>query len=293
MISLRLTYTEGMGNLLLNHPRTYTVRSSPRTQPSHETHSLYSSKLTERNNNYDPPSKSDGGVSYNVSHPLYRNGPPEESQCQVGYCHRDHLPEAAYCKSHICGLASCVDIRALGSRYCLGHKCVYCPAAAKKESSYCRAHKCSVPSCTRGKSSGRQWCKQHACRWEGCTEDSVQGKRYCQDHACAAGDCGLHVVCLDRLLGNYCYCHSCSVEACLLRVSSRGAFCTEHECSTPGCPNPRLWDDGHGPEREHECCKYHTCVQRKCFAPVDHPGTLCDRHLADDLRLPVLEPLRA
>ncbi|KAI3336046.1 hypothetical protein F4824DRAFT_140850 [Ustulina deusta] len=272
-----------------------------RTQPNNTEYSFISPGLTSRSKSYSAPpvngrdnnSKRQGhqdstsspahqrDVLSRTSHCRERNGHIEGSQCQVGDCYRHQLRGTAYCGSHICRTASCGEIRALGSQHCLGHKCRACSAEAEAGSSSCGAHKCRVGSCVRGKAAGQAWCKQHGCRWRGCAEAAARGARYCRDHACAAGACGLRVLRIGSLLGNYCCCHSCCAEACLLRASSTGAFCADHGCRARGfCPNPRLWDDECGPGREHECCRFHTCVQRGCFAPTAQIGALCGRHSA-------------
>ncbi|KAI1426466.1 hypothetical protein F5Y12DRAFT_282227 [Xylaria sp. FL1777] len=271
---------------------------SYRTQPSRNgDSSTFSGTPGGSNSYYTPPnSRSDsnpkklghhnslnypahqGDVIPGICYSQERSHHIEGSECEVGDCHNKQLPGAAYCKSHICGADSCGDIRALGSRYCLNHKCRSCNTRAEIRSSYCKTHKCRISSCARSKAKGQEWCKHHACSWPGCAEAPARGARHCRDHACAAGDCGLKVLCIGSRLGNYCCCHTCSADGCLLRVSWTGAFCADHECPTRGCPNPRLWDDEWGLAREHECCRFHTCVQRGCFTPTTQIGTLCDRH---------------
>ncbi|KAI0450454.1 hypothetical protein F5B21DRAFT_490896 [Xylaria acuta] len=204
----------------------------------------------------------------------------ENSQCEVGYCYRRRLPDTTYCKSHICHTNRCVDIRAIGSLHCVAHRCRSCSAKAKTRNSYCEAHKCRIPSCLRGKKSGQDWCSRHVCQWEDCTATPAKGTRYCGYHTCAAEDCVSKVLSNGNWVGDCCCCHTCSADGCLLRVASTGTFCAGHECLILGCPNPRLWDGKNrgGLGGERGCCRFHTCVQRGCFAPTAKVGAFCDLH---------------
>lgn len=199
--------------------------------------------------------------------------------CEVGDCYNNVLPEATHCRSHKCHTDTCDNVRITGSRYCSMHKCQSCSKRARTESNYCSTHKCSISSCIWGKKKDTDRCKHHVCRRRKCTRAPEQGSMYCLDHTCAAEDCAIRVFHAGGWVGKYCRCHTCYQDGCLLRVSSTGrAFCDEHECTTPNCPNTRVWDDERGLGRRHECCRFHTCVQRGCFAPTAKIGVLCRFH---------------
>ncbi|KAI1754083.1 hypothetical protein F4782DRAFT_61458 [Xylaria castorea] len=206
----------------------------------------------------------------------------EYSQCEVGYCHSQRLPDTTYCMSHICRTNRCGDVRAIGSLHCLAHKCRSCNAKAKTKNNYCEAHQCLAPSCLRGKESDQDWCRRHVCQWEICTMPPSKGSRHCDYHTCAAGGCVYKVLSTGNWLGDYCCCHTCSADGCLLEVASTGTFCAGHGCLIPGCPNPRLWDgiinDRGELGSEWGCCRFHTCVQRGCFGPTSKVGAFCDLH---------------
>ncbi|KAI1268731.1 hypothetical protein F5Y18DRAFT_165129 [Xylariaceae sp. FL1019] len=221
------------------------------------------------------------GTSHRPKNDIYSR--PEQSkprvipQCDVGDCRESRTTGSKYCRVHCCAKDGCLDIRALGTRYCTYHKCSLCGNQVRTGHAYCEEHECPDPFCHRRKKKGLNWCRRHTCRSASCTQPSAQGLRYCSDHSCIASDCEEAALQIGGRWGNYCCCHTCSEDNCLKRIS-RGAFCSEHECRARACPNPRVWADERGKQMEHDCCKFHTCVQRDCFAPTERIGGLCGLH---------------
>ncbi|KAI0855207.1 hypothetical protein F4860DRAFT_497040 [Xylaria cubensis] len=202
--------------------------------------------------------------------------------CDVGDCRRERIPGTTYCETHICHTNRCGDIRALGSLHCRRHKCRCCNFKAKMKNSYCEAHKCSAPSCFHGKEPDQGWCRQHLCQWTDCNKPPSKGARYCDFHVCGMERCVSKAVSTGNWVADYCCCHTCSADGCLLGVASTGTFCAGHGCLIPGCPNPRLRDDGNDPDAlgsERGCCRFHTCVQRGCFRLTSTVGWFCGLHI--------------
>ncbi|KAI0142766.1 hypothetical protein GGR57DRAFT_377571 [Xylariaceae sp. FL1272] len=225
----------------------------------------------------EPRSSSSHRRRHDASPRSEQSQPPSLPQCDVGDCRGNRITGSKYCHAHCCAKDGCRDIRALGARYCTYHKCNLCDSQVRTGHAYCEEHECPDPCCHRRKKKGLNWCRRHTCRLASCTQPSAQGLRYCSDHSCIAADCEQAVLQIGSRLGNYCCCHTCSEDNCLKRIS-RGPFCSEHECRARDCPNPRFWADDRGKQIEHDCCKFHTCVQRDCFAPTERIGGLCGLH---------------
>lgn len=205
-----------------------------------------------------------------------RKDEDEYPHCEVGYCHRRHLPDSTYCKCHNCRTNKCNNIRARGSLHCFTHKCRSCNFKAKTRHNYCEEHQCRTPTCLRERRSGQDWCRRHVCQWGDCNKPPVKGGRYCGFHTCAAEGCVSKVLRRGRWVGDYCCCHTCCEDGCRIGVVSTAAFCAKHECPVHDCPNPRLWDgDGCGGPG---CCKFHTCVERGCFCMAEKIGSFCELH---------------